>query len=50
MEDQSNKVESNLRSRKYSFEQKRSQLEKDMTEKLGELNKEYSELQLAEAE
>jgi hypothetical protein len=50
MEDQSNKVESNLRSRKYSFEQKRSNMEKDMTEKLGYLNKEYSDLQLAEAE
>jgi hypothetical protein len=44
MEDQSNKVESNLRARKYSFEQQRATMEKDMTEKLGKLNKEYSDL------
>jgi hypothetical protein len=50
MEDQSNKVESNLRTQKYAFEQKRSEMEKEMTEKLGILNKEYSDLQLAEAE
>lgn len=44
MEDQSNKVETNLRSRKYSFEQRRAQMEKEMTDKLSDTNKKYSNL------
>lgn len=50
MEEQSNKVESNLRSRRYSFEQRRAEMEKEMTNTLSKLNKDYGDLQMAEAE
>ena len=50
MEEESNKVESSLRSEKYDFEKKIAKMEKVKTDELTELTKKYEQLQLAEAE
>lgn len=50
MEEESNKVESSLRSEKYDFEKKIAKMERQKTNELNELNRKYEQLQLSEAE
>lgn len=50
MEEESNKVESSLRSEKYEFEKQIAKMEKLKTDELNELNRKYEQLQLSEAE
>ena len=50
MEEESNKVESSLRSEKYDFEKKIAKMEKLKTDELTELTRKYEQLQLSEAE
>lgn len=44
MEEESNKVESSLRSEKYDFEKKIAKMEKQKTDELNELNRKYEQL------
>lgn len=50
MEEESNKVESSLRSEKYDFEKKIAKMEKQKADELNELTRKYEALQLSEAE
>ena len=50
MEEENNKVESNLRHEKYKYEQKIAKMEKEKTDMLNKLNQRYEELQMQEAE
>lgn len=44
MEEESNKVESSLRSEKYEFEKQIAKMEKLKTDELNELNRKYEQL------
>lgn len=50
MEEESNKVESSLRSEKYDFEKKIAKMEKLKTDELNELTRKYELLQQSEGE
>lgn len=50
MEEENNKVESSLRHEKYKYEQDIAAMEKAKTDLLNELNRQYEELQMQEAE
>jgi len=50
MEEESNKVESQLRSEKYQFEKTIAHMEKGKTDELNKWNRLYEQLQLSEAE
>ena len=50
MEEENNKVESSLRHEKYKSEQDIAAMEKAKTDLLNELNRQYEELQMQEAE
>jgi hypothetical protein len=50
MEEESNKVESSLRSEKYDFEKKIAKMEKVKTDELNELTRKYELLQQSEGE
>ena len=50
IEEESNKVESQLRSEKYTFEKTIALMEKNKTDDLNKWNRQYEQLQLSEAE
>lgn len=50
MEKENNTVESSLRREKYMYEQNIANMEREKSDQLNKLNKEYEDLQLQEAE